>query len=127
MFGYYAKAVVSLLISLAIIVVQWASGAYDGGITGYEWLGLAALLAGPAGLVAALANTTFSPATKAVVQQVCAVVIVLVQATQGVYSGGISDVEWIGLAGVLLSSIAVYAVPNAGYALRTRVVGAHVA
>lgn len=114
MLSYYAKAVVSLLISLAIIVVQWASGAYDGGVSGYEWLGLAALLVGPAGLVAVFQNTPFSPATKALVQQVCAVAIVVVQATQKVYSGGISTVEWLGIAAVLLSSLAVYLVPNSG-------------
>lgn len=122
MFSYYAKAVVSLLISIAIIAVQWLSGAYDGGVNGYEWLGLLALLFGPAGLVAAFANTPFSPATKAIVQQVCSVVIILVQGTQQVYSGGITPVEWLGIGSVLLSSLAVYFVGNSGTAPQRHVV-----
>ena len=121
MISHYAKAVVSLLISLAVIVVQWASGAYANGIVGLEeWLGLALLLLGPAGLVAAVANTNFSPATKALLQQVSSVAVVLVQALLDVYSGGFTNQEWIGIAALLLSSLAVYFVPNANYALRER-------
>lgn len=129
MVSYYAKALVSLLISVALIVVQWLTGVYAGGIDGVEWLGLAAILFGPAGLVLAFANTPFSPATKAIVQHVCAVGIVVVQGILHVYDHGISPVEWIGIAGILLSTLAVYVVPNSGVApatrsLRTNQVGA---
>jgi hypothetical protein len=116
----YAKAVVAFLISLALVLIQSVTDVYAGGITGYEWLGIAAILVGPAGLVAALGNSPFSPATKALVQQVCAVVIILVQGIQGVYNGGITTQEWLGIGILLLSSLAVYFVPNRGSAVAAR-------
>lgn len=112
MLSYYAKAVVAFLISVALVVVQAVSDVYAGGITGVEWLGIAAILFGPAGLVAALANTPFSPATKAVVQQVCAIAVLVIQAFIGVIGNGISNQEWLAIAVLLLSNLGVYFVPN---------------
>lgn len=114
MVNYYLKAVVSLLVSLAVVLLQAFNDVYAGGVTGVEWLGLLAILLGPAGLVAALANTAFSPATKAMVQNVCAVAIVVVQGAIGVYAGGINTQEWIGIGLLLVSGLAVYVTPNSG-------------
>jgi hypothetical protein len=108
----YAKAVTSLVISLLLIVIQYVQGVYAGGVDGVEWLGLIVVLFGPAGLVAWLGNSPLSPATKAVVQNVCSVVIVVVQGVIGVYADGISTDEWLGIGLLLLSSLAVYYVPN---------------
>lgn len=108
----YAKAITSLVISLVLIATQYIQGVYDGGINGVEWLGLLLVLFGPAGLVAGLANTPLSPATKALVQHVCAVVIVVTQGIIGVYSNGISSQEWLGIGLLLVSTLAVYLVPN---------------
>ena len=106
------KTLASFLVSLAIIVVQYVTGVYSDGISGEEWIGLVVLLFGPAGLVALVNNTPWSPATKAVVQHVCSVVIVVAQAVQGVYAHGLTTEEWLGVALVLLSSLAVYVVPG---------------
>lgn len=105
------KTLTSFLLSLAIIVVQYIQGVYADGVSGAEWLGLAAVLFAPAGLVALVNNTPWSPAAKAIVQQVSAVVIVLVQGVQGVYAGGISNEEWMGLTLILLTSLPVYFAP----------------
>lgn len=120
--GKYAKAVTSLVISLLLIIVQYVQGVYAGGIDGVEWLGLILVLFGPAGLVAALANTPLSPATKALVQHVSTVVIVVTQGIIGVYANGISQEEWLGIGLLLVSTLAVYFVPNAGYVPQQRVV-----
>lgn len=106
------KTLASFVVSLLLIVVQYVQGVYDGGVTGLEWLGLAAVLFGPAGLVAIVNNTPWSPATKALAQHVSAIVIVLVQGLVGVYNGGITDQEWFGLALLLVSTVAVYVVPG---------------
>lgn len=106
------KTVASFVVSLLLIVVQYFQGVYAGGIDGWEWLGLAAVLFGPAGLVALVNNTPVNPALKAVVQNVSAVVIVVVQGVQGVYAGGISTEEWYGLGLLLLSTVVVYFAPS---------------
>lgn len=116
--GVYAKAIVALLISIAIVVVQAVSGVYANGITGVEWLGIAATVLGPAGLVAAFANTPFSPATKAIVQHVCMVALVVIQGVIHIY-GHITVLGWLGIAATLLSTLAVYFVPNSGAAVRS--------
>lgn len=112
------KTGMSLLISVVLLVVQYVQGVYAGGIDGLEWLGLLAVLFGPAGLVALANNTPWSPATKAVIQHVASVVIVVVQGVQGVYANGINSEEWFGLALLLLSSLAVYVVPGTTLARR---------
>ncbi len=118
----YTKAIVSLVISLAVVGLQAFNDVYAGGVTGLEWLGIAAIILGPAGLVLAFGNSPFSPATKAVVQNVCAVAIVVVQGAIGVYAGGITSQEWIGIGLLLLSSLAVYFAPNTGVRERRAVV-----
>lgn len=115
MLGHYGKAVTSLVISVLLVLVQYLQGVYAGGITGVEWLGLLLVVFGPAGLVASLANTDLSPATKALVQHVSTVVVVVTQGVLGVYANGISNEEWFGIGLLLLSTLAVYFVPNAGY------------
>jgi hypothetical protein len=107
------KTLTSLVVSVLLVAIQAIQGVYADGIDGYEWLGIALVIFGPAGLVAAVNNTPWSPATKALVQHVSAVVIVLVQGLQGVYSNGISNSEWLGLALLLLSTLAVYVAPGA--------------
>jgi len=111
----YLKAIVSFVMSVAIVSMQAVFDVYDGGITGYEWLGVAAIILGPAGLVAALANTPFSPATKAMVQMLAATALVVVQGMLKVYDGGIDSKEWLGIGVILLTTLAVYLTPNAGY------------
>lgn len=105
------KTVTSFLISVLLVVVQAVQGVYAGGITGLEWLGIALVVFGPAGLVAASNNTPWSPATKALVQHVSAVAVVVVQGVIGVYANGISNEEWLGIGLLLLSTLAVYVVP----------------
>lgn len=111
-FDFDLKTLTSFVISIALVLIQYTQGVYAGGIDGMEWLGLLLVLFGPAGIVAAVNNTPWSPATKALAQHVSAVVIVLVQGVQGVYSGGITSVEWMGLALLLLSTLAVYVAPE---------------
>lgn len=108
----YSKAIVTFLVMLGLVVLQSVYGVYDGGITGYEWLGVAAVVLGPTGLVAALANTSFSPATKALVHQVAVVAIIVIQGVQDVYAGGISDKEWLGVGVLLLTNLMVYFMPT---------------
>lgn len=122
MLGKYAKAVTSLVISLLLVVIQYVQGVYAGGIDGVEWLGLLLVVFGPAGLVAALGNTAASPATKALVQHVSTVVIVITQGIVGVYANGISNQEWLGIGLLLVSTLAVYLVPNSNYVVQDRVV-----
>jgi hypothetical protein len=105
------KALTSLVMGIAIVVIQALMGVYAGGISGWEWLGVAAIVFGPAGLVAAVNNTAYSPATKALVQHVSAIIIVLVQGIQGVYAKGITTEEWLGLGLILLTTLAVYVAP----------------
>lgn len=112
------KVIVSFLISILVVAIQAYNDVYAGGVSGLEWLGIAAILFGPAGLVAAVANTPLSPATKALAQQISATVVVLVQALAGVYADGISDQEWMGVALLLLSSLAVYVAPGTRVARR---------
>lgn len=125
MLSYYAKAITSFLISVGIVVVQAVEGVYSNGITGYEWLGIAAVLFGPAGLVAAVANTPWSPASKLLVQHVCTVAIVVVQGMLNVYDGGINGTEWLGIGAALLAALGVYFVPNGGSAAAPSRVVAH--
>lgn len=106
------KTLTAFAVSLLLIVIQWATGVYQGGIDGFEYLGLAAILFGPAGFVALVNNTPWSPATKALAQHISAVAIVVVQGIQGVYAGGINTEEWLSLALVLVSTLAVYVVPG---------------
>lgn len=122
MLGKYAKAVTSLVIGLAVVVVQYLQGVYVGGIDGVEWLGVLLVVFGPAGLVAALGNTAVSPATKAIVQHVSTVVVVVTQGVIGVYANGISNEEWLSIGLLLVSTLAVYLVPNTGYVAPARVV-----
>lgn len=110
----YNKAIVSLIISVFIVALQAFNDVYAGGVTGLEWLGVAAILLGPAGLVAAVSNSPLSPATKALAQNVSAVAIVVVQGVIGVYAGGITSQEWIVIGLLLLSTLAVYVTPNSG-------------
>ena len=110
----YAKAVAAFVITVLLVVVQAVTGVYDGGITGAEWLGVAAIVLGPTGLVAALKNTPFSPATKALAFQVCAVAVVLIQGALDVYNGGFTTQELLGLGVLLLSNLLVYFVPESG-------------
>lgn len=105
------KTAVAFLIGLLLVVVQYVQGVYDGGVTGVEWLGLALVVFGPAGLVALANNTPWSPATKALVQQVCTVAVVVTQGLLGVYSGGVSQEEWFGLGLLLITNLAVYVTP----------------
>lgn len=111
-FDFDLKTLTAFIVSLLLIIVQWATGVYQGGIDGVEYLGLAALLFGPAGLVALVNNTNWNPAAKAIAQHVSAVAIVVVQGIQGVYAGGINAEEWLGLALILVSTLAVYVVPG---------------
>lgn len=110
-FDFDLKTLTALIISIALVLVQAVQGVYANGITGYEWLGIALIVLGPAGVVAAVNNTPWSPAAKALAQHVSAVIIVVVQGIQGVYSGGITSQEWLGIGLLLLSTLAVYVVP----------------
>jgi hypothetical protein len=111
-FDFDLKTLTAFVISLVLVLVQAIQGVYAGGIDGTEWLGIALVLFGPAGLVAAVNNTPWSPAMKALAQHVSAVGIVVTQGIVGVYSGGISHEEWLGIGLLLLSTLAVYVVPQ---------------
>lgn len=106
------KTLASFVVSLLLVLVQYLNGVYDGGVNGLEWLGLGLVLFGPAGLVAAVNNTPWSPATKALAQAVSTVGVVVVQGVMDVYDGGVSTQEWLAVGLLLLSTLAVYVVPG---------------
>lgn len=104
------KTVSAFLLSAALVVLQAVLGYYDNGITLLGWLGIAATVLAPTGLVAVVDNTPFSPATKAWAQGICMVGLVFVQGVEGVYAkdGGISTGDWLMIAVAVLTAIGPY-------------------
>lgn len=96
----------------AIIVATVLSGILaaltgDNAISPTEWVNVAILAVGAAGVFAA-PNVPGATYTKSVLAVLAAVLAVLVSAIVG----GISTTEWIQIAMAALGALGVYAVPN---------------
>jgi hypothetical protein len=126
-FDFDLKTLYAFLLGLLTVVVQAVTDVYNGsGVAGIgglaEWLGVAAIVFGPAGLVALVNNTPWSPSTKHIAAMVSTLIIVVVQGMQKVYDGGITGQEWLGIALLVLTTLGVYAVPAKTYSRGTPVV-----
>lgn len=110
------KTLFAFFLGLGTVVVQAVSNVYTGagflGIGGFkEWLGVILVVFGPAGLVALVNNTPWSPATKHLVAMVSTLVVVVTQGIQKVYDNGITGQEWLGIALLVFASVSVYVAP----------------
>lgn len=109
-FDLDVKTVTSFVLGIVLVVIQAVQNYYADGLSHpLTWVYILATILGPTALVALANNTTWSPATKALVQSACAVAIVFLQGIEGVYTrGGVSVYDWLTIAFTTLTAFGVY-------------------
>lgn len=103
--GKYNKMFAAVVATVLAAILAALTG--DNAISATEWVNVAILAVGAAGVFAA-PNVPGATYTKSVLAVLAAVLAVLASAIVG----GISTTEWIQIALAALGALGVYAVPN---------------
>jgi hypothetical protein len=109
----YAKAFTAVVATILSAVAAALTG--DGSISAVEWVNVAVLAVGSAGVFAA-PNVPGAAFTKSVLAVLTAVLTLLTS----VITDGIATTEWLQLALAALGAVGVFAVPNSAASARLR-------